>query len=142
MLRAAAEAAAQSEAKPMVLGVTVLTSLAQSDLEEVGIAGTVDAQVLRLADLAVQAGCGGIVAAAPEARQIRKSLGAGFAIVTPGVRPAGLEAGDQAKERVVTPGEAIRAGATHIVVGRPISESADPAGAAEAIVRELEADAR
>jgi orotidine-5'-phosphate decarboxylase len=136
MLKAAAEAAAQSAAKPMVLGVTLLTSIAQADLEEVGVAGTVEAQVLRLADLAVQAGCGGIVASAHEARQIRGVLGAGFAIVVPGVRPAGTAAGDQA--RVVTPAEALAAGATHIVVGRPITAAADPAKAADTIVRELE----
>lgn len=137
MLRAAAEAAAQSATKPMVLAVTVLTSLADADLQEIGVAGTVLTQVLRLGALARQAGCGGLVASAKESAELRRELGEGFAIVTPGVRPAGSAAGDQA--RVVTPRDAIAAGASHLVVGRPIIEAADPAKAAAAIVSEIEA---
>ncbi len=136
MLKAAAEVAAQSASKPLILGVTVLTSLAQADLEEIGVTGTsVETQVLRLADLAVKAGCGGIVASAHEAERLRATLGTEFAIVTPGVRPAGTEAGDQA--RVVTPKQAIAAGATYIVVGRPITGTKDPASAAAAILADL-----
>jgi orotidine-5'-phosphate decarboxylase len=138
MLQAAAEAAKSSESKPIVLGVTVLTSLRDSDLPEIGMAGSVENQVLRLAGLALQNGCGGVVASAREARLLRDSLGGGFAIVTPGIRPTGAEKGDQ--ERVVTPGQAIQAGATHIVVGRPITAAADPARAARAIVEELGED--
>ncbi len=137
MLKAAAEAAAQSTAKPMILAVTVLTSMADADLEEVGIAGTALTQVLRLGALARQAGCGGLVASAKEAGELRRELGEGFAIVTPGVRPAGSPVGDQA--RVVTPRDAIAAGATHLVVGRPIIEAPDPARAAAEIVAEIEA---
>ncbi len=136
MPQAAVEAARQSSARPLVLAVTVLTSLSDSDLQELGIAGNTLSQVRRLGALARSAGCGGLVASALEARELRRELGEGFAIVTPGVRPAGRAAGDQA--RVVTPREAIAAGATHIVVGRPILEAANPAQAAEAIVRELE----
>jgi orotidine-5'-phosphate decarboxylase len=140
MLRAAVEAASQSPAKPMVLAVTVLTSLSDADLQELGIAENVLSQVLRLGAMARAAGCGGLVASAQEARELRKALGEGFAIVTPGVRPAGASAGDQA--RVVTPKEAIAAGATYLVVGRPILEAPDPAKAAQQIALEIEAACR
>ena len=136
MLRAAAEAALQSSTKPLILAVTVLTSLADSDLQEVGISGNVLSQVLRLGALARATGCGGLVASAQEAGELRRELGDGFAIVTPGVRPAGANAGDQA--RVVTPRDAIAAGASHLVVGRPITQAKDPAQAARAIVAEIE----
>ncbi len=136
MLRAAVEAASQSPAKPMVLAVTVLTSLTDADLEEVGVAGNVLTQVLRLGALARAAGCGGLVASAHEARELRKALGEDFAIVTPGVRPSGAATGDQA--RVVTPKEAVAAGATYLVVGRPILEASDPAKAAREIQGAIE----
>ena len=136
MLEAAVEAAAQSESKPLVLAVTVLTSLSESDLQDIGVCGNVLSQVLRLGALARSAGCGGVVASAHEARELRRELGEAFAIVTPGVRPAGNDAGDQA--RVLTPGEAIAAGATYLVVGRPILQAADPAKAARAISAEIE----
>lgn len=136
MLEAAVEAAEQAPAKPLVLAVTVLTSLADTDLQEVGFSGNVLSQVLRLGALARTAGCGGLVASALEARELRRELGEGFAIVTPGVRPAGADVGDQA--RVVTPGEAIKAGATHLVVGRPILAAKDPGQAARLLVAELE----
>ena len=135
MLKSAAEASALSMSKPLVLAVTVLTSLSDADLAELSVAVDVKTQVLRLAKLAVKAGCGGVVASAQEARQLRDELGTGFAIVTPGVRPTGASVGDQA--RVVTPAEAIRAGATHIVVGRPITEASDPRKAAREIVEQL-----
>lgn len=136
MLKAAVEAAAQSAAKPTVLAVTVLTSFSDSDLQEIGVPGTVLTQVLRLGGLARKAGCGGLVASAHEARELRRELGQGFAIVTPGIRPAGSAAGDQA--RVVTPRDAIAAGATHLVVGRPILESAYPAKAVADILADIE----
>lgn len=135
MLKAAADSSASSTSKPLILAVTVLTSLGDADLAEISVSVDVKTQVLRLAKLAVKAGCGGVVASAKEARQLRDELGTGFAIVTPGVRPARASAGDQA--RVVTPAEAIKAGATHIVVGRPITESADPQRAAREILEEL-----
>ncbi len=136
MLQAATEAAVQSSTKPMVLAVTVLTSLTDAALAEVGVAGNVLTQVLRLGSLARAAGCGGLVASAMESRELRRELGEGFAIVTPGVRPAGSDVGDQA--RVLTPGQAIAAGATYLVVGRPILEASNPALAAEQIVEEIE----
>jgi orotidine-5'-phosphate decarboxylase len=135
MLRAAAEAAAQSPANPMVLAVTVLTSLSEADLVELGIAGPVVDHVVRLAVLAQGAGCGGVVASALEAHELRRQLGNTFTIVTPGVRPSGSAAGDQA--RVLTPQEAIAAGANYIVVGRPILEAPDRSRAANEIVREI-----
>jgi len=136
MLKAAAEAAAQSASKPMVLAVTVLTSLSDADLSELGVAGSVATQVLRLGAIARNAGCGGLVASALEARELRLELGNDFAIVTPGVRPAGTAVGDQA--RVLTPAEAIAAGATYLVVGRPILAAPDPSDAAGRIVQEIE----
>ena len=136
MLKAAAEAAAQSASKPMVLAVTVLTSLSDADLSELGVAGSVATQVLRLGAIARNAGCLGLVASALEARELRLELGNDFAIVTPGVRPAGTAVGDQA--RVLTPAEAIAAGATYLVVGRPILAAPDPSDAAGRIVQEIE----
>ncbi len=136
MLKAAAEAADASPGKPMILAVTVLTSLSDADLQETGVSGNVLSQVLRLGALARAAGCGGLVASAHEARELRRELGEGFEIVTPGVRPAGADKGDQA--RVLTPQQAIEAGATRLVVGRPIVESSNPAEAAKAILGEIE----
>jgi orotidine-5'-phosphate decarboxylase len=133
MLKAASDAAGTST---LVLAVTVLTSLSDEDLSEIGIAGNVQAQVLRLGALARANGIRGLVASAHEATELRRELGDDFAIVTPGVRPVGGEKGDQA--RVVTPADALRAGASHIVVGRPITEAADPAAAARRILSELE----
>ncbi len=137
MLKAAAEAAKQSAGNPMILAVTVLTSMSDSDLQEIGVSDNVLAQVLRLGALARSAGCGGLVASAQEARDLRRELGEDFEIVTPGVRPAGAAVGDQA--RVLTPGEAIRAGATRLVVGRPVVESNDPAKMASEILEEMKA---
>ncbi len=135
MLREATEAAAASSSKPLILAVTVLTSLSDSDLQEIGVNGRVLDQTLRLSALAQANGCGGVVASAQEARQIRRMVGEGFALITPGIRPRGGDAGDQA--RVVTPAQAIEAGASHIVVGRPITAAQDPAAAARAIVLEI-----
>src|SRR5271165_258823 len=136
MMQAAVEAAAQSTTKPLVLAVTVLTSLSDADLQEIGVSGTALGQVLRLAALARDAGCGGVVASAREAKELRREMGEGFAIVTPGVRPAEAAIGDQS--RILTPGEAIAAGATYLVVGRPILEAKDPVTAAKGIVTEME----
>jgi orotidine-5'-phosphate decarboxylase len=135
MLKAACEAAAGVNPHPMILAVTVLTSFSDADLQEQGITNGVEKQVLRLARLALQAGCGGVVASAHEAANLRHSFGTGFAIVTPGVRPAGADAGDQT--RVVTPKDAINAGADYIVVGRPITGAKEPARAAAAILAEI-----
>ena len=135
MLRAAVDAARISNSAQHILAVTVLTSMNSNDLNEVGVPGQLPDQVLRLAAMALEAGCDGIVSSAHEVRNLCARLGHNFLAVTPGVRPAGAAHGDQA--RVVTPGEAIAAGATHIVVGRPITEAADPAAEARAILGQI-----
>ena len=135
MLRAAVDAARNMNPSLMVLAVTVLTSLDDSDLEKMGVRGKVVDQVLRLSALAIADGCDGVVASAQEATELRNELDGEFLIVTPGVRPAGMGRGDQV--RVVTPAEAIAAGATHIVVGRPITQAADPAAEARAILGQI-----
>jgi orotidine-5'-phosphate decarboxylase len=137
MLRAAIEAAEQVDSDVLVLAVTVLTSLDDEELGKMGLRGGVLDQVRRLAALAISHGCKGIVASALEAPTLRQEFGGNFAIVTPGVRPAGSGPHDQA--RVVTPAEAISAGASHIVVGRPITDAADPAAEARAILGQLTA---
>lgn len=133
MLRAATEAAA---GRLNILAVTVLTSLNDEDMQEIGISGRVADQVLRMSALAKSAGCQGIVTSPRESSIVRKSLGEGFAIVTPGIRPAGAEVNDQ--QRIATPAQAISNGASHIVVGRPITHAPDPALAAAAIISEME----
>jgi orotidine-5'-phosphate decarboxylase len=138
MLRAATEAAGVNP-QLTVLAVTVLTSMDHNDLDKVGVHGNVVDQVLRLAALALTNGCHGVVASAREASELRHELGDEFVIVTPGVRPAGASHGDQA--RVVTPEEAIAAGSTYIVVGRPITGAADPAAEARAILGQMNAAA-
>lgn len=135
MLRAAVQAAAETPKPPLILAVTVLTSLSDQDLQAIGVSGRVVDQVLRLAALARDCGCDGIVASPLEASEIRRELGEGFAIVTPGVRLAGADHDDQS--RVLTPAEALAAGATHIVIGRPITAAKDPAQAARAILEQL-----
>jgi orotidine-5'-phosphate decarboxylase len=135
MLRAAVEAAQGAKPDLLVLAVTVLTSLDDVELGKIGARGAVLEQVLRLAALALSNGCKGVVASAQEAGALREQFGLDFAIVTPGVRLAGSGPHDQA--RVVTPAEAIAAGASHIVVGRPITEAADPAAEARAILGQV-----
>jgi len=137
MLRAAAAAAAEAgRDRPRILAVTVLTSLGRAALHrELGVPVAVEGHVLHLAGLARAAGCDGFVASPHEARRLRATMGPACLIVTPGVRPAGSAAGDQA--RVATPAAAIRAGADRVVVGRPITGAPDPAAAAAAILREL-----
>jgi orotidine-5'-phosphate decarboxylase len=127
--RQAAEAA--GTARPMILAVTVLTSLHEADLAATGVAGPPPAQVLRLARLAVAAGADGLVCSPLEVATLREALGAGPVLVVPGIRPAGSAAGDQA--RTMTPEAAVAAGADWIVVGRPITEAADVGRAAAAI---------
>jgi orotidine-5'-phosphate decarboxylase len=141
MLQAAANAArAQAisgdiEHFPRVVAVTVLTSMDQESLDEVGVSAPVVDQVVRLASMALKAGCAGIVSSAQEVKTLREKLGGKFLAITPGVRPAGAEHGDQA--RVVTPTQAISAGASHIVVGRPITAAPNPAEAAAQIFQEI-----
>ena len=134
MLRAAADAARESNPAMKVVAVTVLTSMDQDGLNEI-MHGNLGEQVVYLAGLALRAGCHGVVSSAREVPALRTRLGNDFLVITPGVRPAGAAHGDQA--RVVTPAEAIAAGSTHLVVGRPITSAANPAQEAEKIIREI-----
>ncbi len=131
----AAVAGARAVGEARILAVTVLTSLDDADLDAIGAIGPTAELVLRRAQLAIAAGCGGVVASPHEAARIRAIAPPGFLIVTPGIRPAGAEAGDQ--KRVTTPAAARAAGADLIVVGRPLRDAADPAAAARAIAAEL-----
>jgi len=135
VLRAAVEAARKVNPDLLVLAVTVLTSMDDRDLEKVGVRGRVLDQVLRLGALALSDGCDGLVTSARETAELRSELGSDFVIVNPGVRPVGSDHGDQA--RVVTPAEAIAAGASYIVVGRPITAAPDPAAAAKTILEQM-----
>jgi orotidine-5'-phosphate decarboxylase len=123
-------------ASPMrILGVTVLTSLTEKDLAEIGYGSTVEALVERRIRQCLEAGADGVVASPREAAIARRLGGADFLVVTPGVRPAWAALDDQA--RVETPARALKAGASHLVCGRPITAAADPRAAAEKVVREM-----
>jgi len=140
MMRAAAQAAHDTAAKtgaarPLVIGVTVLTSMDEAALAEVGTTRPVIEQVVHLARLAKAAGLDGVVASPQEIAAIRTACGPDFHIVTPGIRPAG-QAGTDDQARTMTPKEAVAAGATYLVIGRPITAAADPRAAAEAIAAE------
>ncbi len=137
MIRAAADAAAEFGAtRPRILAVTVLTSLDRSDLEDVGISGRTPAeQVAAMARFAVDNGADGLVSSPKEVGALSRSLKAGTLFITPGVRPAGSAVGDQ--KRVATPSDAVRDGATHLVVGRPILAAEDPTAAARSILAEM-----
>lgn len=121
----------------LVLGVTVLTSLTETDLLRIGFGGTAVDNAVRLARLAQGSGLRGVVASPLEIEPIREACGKDFVILTPGIRPKGSDASDQ--QRVMTPGEAVRAGADYIVVGRPITNAADPRSAAQRVVEEMSA---
>jgi orotidine-5'-phosphate decarboxylase len=139
MMRAGADALAGLGAhRPKLLGITILTSLKQSDLRRIGIGGTPGSRALSLARAAKKCGLDGVVASPQEVRQIRRACGRDFLIVVPGIRPISGESkrrDDQA--RVATPAEAIRAGADYLVVGRPITAAADPPKAARDIAEEI-----
>ena len=137
MIQAAAQAAAEfGAAAPKILAVTVLTSLDQSDLDDVGIKGRTPAeQVEAMAKFAIENGANGLVCSPKEVGNLSKMLKTGTLFITPGVRPAGAAVGDQ--KRVATPADAVRDGATHLVVGRPILAAEDPVAAAKAIRAEM-----
>ncbi len=142
MMQAAAEAVAERAEmigieRPRLLGVTVLTSLAQADLQALGTSRPVEEQVLSLARLAKEAGLDGVIASPREAGVIRRRLGSDLLIVTPGIRPSGTAPDDQ--RRIATARDALEAGADYVVVGRPILEAADPVEAVEKLVAEMEA---
>ncbi len=122
--------------KPLLLGVTVLTSLDDQSLRQVGIEDSVEEAVSRLARLSEEAAMDGVVASPREIGLIRKACGQDFVVVTPGVRPAAAAKDDQ--RRVMTPGDAIKAGADYLVIGRPIQQASDPVEAVERIVEEIQ----
>jgi orotidine-5'-phosphate decarboxylase len=129
MVRAAQQAAADAGPdRPLILAVTVLTSLGQGDLDAIGVAATPADQVLRLGRLAIESGADGLVCSPLEVAMLRQALGPAVKLVVPGIRPAGSASGDQA--RTMSPAEAVAAGADWIVVGRPITGATDPGSAA------------
>ncbi|MGK9054719.1 orotidine-5'-phosphate decarboxylase [Neorhizobium petrolearium] len=132
-MRAAVDAAKGSDL--CLLAVTVLTSMDEADLVDAGYEYDPHTLVLRRAEQALAAGMGGIVCSAEESAAVRKIVGPNMAVVTPGIRPAGSDAGDQ--KRVMTPADALRAGSSHLVVGRPIVKAPDPKAAAQAILAEM-----
>jgi orotidine-5'-phosphate decarboxylase len=136
MLEAASEAARASSATPLLLAVTVLTSLSPEAIRSIGISEPSSEWVERLAELAFQSGIPGLVTSALELPPLRRKYGSAMQFVIPGIRPAGAAAQDQA--RTARPGEAILAGADFLVIGRPILGASDPAQAADMIVREIE----
>jgi orotidine-5'-phosphate decarboxylase len=136
MMRAAREAIAVVARRPLLIGVTLLTSLADADLERIGFSGSAEENVVRLARLTRASGLDGVVCSAQEAPAVRRATGADFVLVTPGIRLPESGRGDQA--RVVTPGEAVRLGANYLVIGRSITHSRDPAAMLESIRKSLE----
>ncbi len=137
MLAAAREAVESGPARPLLIAVTVLTSMGREELQAIGVDADPELQVLRLAGLARDAGLDGVVCSALEAPALRRHMGAHFRLVTPGIRPAGSAAGDQT--RILTPAQAVRAGADDLVIGRPITQAADPVAELERIAAEIAA---
>lgn len=140
MMKAAAKAATQAAKnigceRPIIVGVTILTSMDEQDLTAVGLSTPVEAQVVRMARLAQKNGLDGVVCSPFEIAAIREACGPTFKLVVPGIRPEGSAPGDQ--KRIMTPAEAISHGADYIVIGRPITESGDPTKAAQNIAEEL-----
>ena len=136
MLSAAREALEITPLRPKLIAVTVLTSMQDTDLTEVGIDGGAQQAVTRLAQLTHDCGLDGVVCSAREAASLRRAQGADFLLVTPGIRPAPAERDDQA--RTATPQEALRLGASYLVVGRPITQAADPLAALNRMHQEIE----
>ncbi|MET0088841.1 MAG: orotidine-5'-phosphate decarboxylase [Candidatus Thiodiazotropha sp.] len=137
MMEAARERLERHTDRPYLVAVTILTSLSKDDISEVGFSGEVADQVLRLASLTRDAGLDGVVCSPQEARTLRQSLGESFLLVTPGVRPKSVATHDQ--QRVMTPGDAIIAGSSYLVVGRPITGADDPIQALQQINAEVSA---
>ncbi len=136
MMEAAREALeGVTGARPLLIAVTVLTSMGDADLAEIGLAGTPEENVLRLAALAQRSGLDGVVCSAREASALKGTLGREFRLVTPGIRPADASLDDQ--QRVMTPAAAVRAGADYLVIGRPVTKAADPIQVLRNIHQEL-----
>lgn len=140
MMKAASEALKAFEKPPLLIAVTVLTSTAQSDLDQLAISGAIEDRVLHYAKLAKEAGLDGVVCSAQEAKRLKAELGEDFLLVTPGIRPLGSSAGDQ--HRIVTPAKAIADGSDYLVVGRPITQAANPLQVLREINTEVESSLR
>ena len=137
MMEAACEALEGLQHRPLLIGVTILTSLSAEELAEIGFSGSPEDNVRRLAALAQSAGLDGVVCSPREAAALRAERGDDFLLVTPGVRPAGADIGDQ--RRVMTPADAMAAGSSYLVIGRPITGASDPLEALSGIVASLDA---
>ncbi len=135
MMEAAREGVARSGKNPLLIAVTVLTSMNQQTLEQIGVGRPLQDQVLNLASLTKQSGLDGVVCSAQEAKLLRQHLGQDFCLVTPGIRPANASLDDQS--RVVTPATALQDGASYLVIGRPITQAASPIAALEAIAADI-----
>ena len=135
MLQAAREAVNQTATPPLLIAVTVLTSMDEPGLHEVGVDGKLENQVLRLATLTQECGLDGVVCSAQEAPALRAKLGQDFSLVTPGIRPAGSSKDDQS--RIVTPADALQRGASYLVIGRPITQAVNPLAVLQSIQAEL-----
>ena len=131
MMQAANEAVKSTETKPLLIAVTVLTSMNQASLNQIGITTDLTTHVLKLATLTQQAGLEGVVCSALEASMLRKQLGNNFCLVTPGIRPANASQDDQS--RIVTPADALKNGSNYLVIGRPITQASDPLKMLESI---------
>lgn len=135
MMEAASEALAKSSSRPLLIGVTILTSMGEQDIAEIGLSGTPGDNVKRLAQLAQDSGLDGVVCSPQEVSMLRTSIDANFKLVTPGIRPAWSEKGDQT--RITTPADAVRLGSDFLVIGRPITGAANPLQALAMIEKEL-----
>ena len=135
MMEAAANAIANHRTRPLLIAVTVLTSMDRTDLSQVGIVDEPQVQVRRLAELSKVSGMDGVVCSAQEAGLLKQACGQDFALVTPGIRPAGSDAGDQ--RRVLTPVEARDAGVDYMVIGRPVTQAAQPTAVVDEILQSL-----
>ena len=134
MMQAAREAIAGSSHQPLLIGVTVLTSLSREDIAEIGLDIEPQQQVLRLAKLAKDSGLDGVVCSPLEAALLKQQVAEDFCLVTPGIRPAGSDTGDQ--QRIMTPAKALQAGSDYLVIGRPITASSDPLKSLQEIIAE------
>jgi len=137
MMEAAREAVEQRSHRPLLIAVTILTSMGESDLTEIGLSGSPEENVVRLAKLAQQSGLDGVVCSPLEVGVLREACGAEFKFVTPGIRPAGAKVNDQ--KRITTPVDALESGSDYLVIGRPITAADDPLAAIKAINSEIQA---
>ncbi|GLQ01101.1 orotidine 5'-phosphate decarboxylase [Methylophaga thalassica] len=135
MMEAAREAVDSASTQPILIGVTLLTSMDQTTFEQIGLSGKISDTVIRLAKMAKSSGLDGVVCSAQEASALRENLGEAFQLITPGIRPAGSDVGDQ--HRIMTPKQAIEAGSHYLVIGRPITAASDPMQALADIEKSL-----